>query len=167
MFRGLGIVTNGLHVQADGETLLRTGEIDECRTDDAVEHGIGLIERRGVAGQTMHPLLHLVVGGEERSLAPEDVDVAAEACRGVVGGGVKVCAKIVELLCFERPCIALRGEDSGSWSVERAQGMHQRGVLFDFGEMIEVVGVLAEIDESAIAGGIGWVRPGNDEHRVV
>ena len=62
----------------------------------------------------MHPLLHLVVGGEERSLAPEDVDVACEACRGVVGGCVKVSAQIVELLCFERPCIALRSEDGGS-----------------------------------------------------
>ena len=45
--------------------------------------------------------------------------------------------------------------------------MHQRWMLFDFGEMIEVVGVLAEIDESAIAGGIGWVRPGNHEHGIV
>jgi hypothetical protein len=40
-------------------------------------------------------------------------------------------------------------------------------MLLDFREMIEVVGVLAEIDESAISGRIGWVRPGNHKHRIV
>jgi ribosomal protein S28E/S33 len=40
-------------------------------------------------------------------------------------------------------------------------------MLLGLGEMVEVVRVFAKIDKAAIARGIGWVRPGNDEHRVV
>jgi hypothetical protein len=167
LFCGLGIVANGFYIETGCETLLWASEIDECRADDAVEHGIGLIQRRRVACQTVHDLLHLVVGGEERSFTPEDVDVATEACRGIVGSYVKVCAKIFELVGIERPCIALRGEDRRSRCVERTQSMHQWWMLFDFREVIEVIGVLAEIDESAISGGIGWVRPGNHKHGIV
>jgi hypothetical protein len=33
--------------------------------------------------------------------------------------------------------------------------------------MIEIVRIFAQIDEAAIARGIGGVRPGNDEHGIV
>jgi len=33
--------------------------------------------------------------------------------------------------------------------------------------MIEIVRVFAQIDKTAIARGVGGVRPGNDEHGIV
>ena len=79
LLRRQGIVTECLYVKANGESLLWASEINQSWTDDAVKHGIRVIQRGRVAREPMHHLLHLVVGGEERSLAPEDIDVADEA----------------------------------------------------------------------------------------
>ena len=107
-------------------------------------------------GQAMQHLLLLMIGGEDRSLAPENVDVAAESGRGLVDDHVQVQAKCVELLCVERPRVALRGEDRRTRGVERAQGMHQGRIVLGFGEVVEIVRIFAEIDEAAVARGIGW-----------
>ena len=167
MLCGLRIVAESLYVKADGEALLWARKIDQRRAYYAVEHGKGMVQRRRVSRKTVHHLLHLMIGGEERSLAPNNVDIAAEASRGIVGSYVEILAEVVELLCIERPRIALGSEDGRSGGVERAQSMHQRRMLFNFREMVEIVRVFAQIDETAIAGGIGGVRPGNDEHEIV
>ena len=53
--------------------------------------------------------------------------------------------------------------------VESAESVHEGGKVFGFGEMIEVVGVFAEVDE--VGAGAGRIerriRPGDDEDGVV
>ena len=160
-------MAESLYIKADGEALLRAGKINQRWTDYAVEHGEGMVQRRRVSRETVHHLLHLVVGGKERSLAPNNVNIAAETGGGVVGSYVEILAEVIERFCVERPRITLGGEDGRSGGVESTQSMHQWRMLFNLGEMIEVVGIFAQIDEAAISGGIGWIRPGNDEHGVV
>ena len=38
---------------------------------------------------------------------------------------------------------------------------------FGFGQMIEVIGVFAQIDEPSIAGAVRWIRPRHDKDRIV
>ena len=167
MLRGLRIVAESLYIKADGEALLRAGKINQRWTDYAVEHGKGMIQRRRVSHETVHHLLHLMVGGKERSLAPNNVDIAAETGGGVVGSYVEILAEVIERFWVKRPRITLGGEDGRPGGVESAQSMHQRRMLFNFGKVVEIVRVFAQIDETAIARKIGGVRPGNDEHRII
>lgn len=60
LFGCLRVVTERFDVEADSETFLRAGEIDECGTDDAVDHGVGMIERCGESRETVKELLLLV-----------------------------------------------------------------------------------------------------------
>ena len=120
-----------------------------------------------MTGEAVQHLLLHVKRCEERALAPEEVDVAAESGRGFVGADVEVHAQRVEFLCVERPRVALRGEDGRPRRVERAQGLHQRRVVLGLGQMVEIVGILAQVDESSIAGTVRRVRPRHDKDRIV
>lgn len=155
----LGVVAEGLDVEAEGEALLRAGEIDQRGAEDAVEHGEWMVERSDVAREPVQELFVLVERGEDGAFAPEDVDVADEAVAGVVGSvfeDVEVEAEVLELFCvfgrIERPGIALGGEDWRARRVEGAEGMHERRIELCFGEEIEIVGILAQVDEAAVAG---------------
>src|SRR5712692_6935818 len=72
------IVAESLDVEAQGEALLRAGEIDECGTQHAVEHRVGMVEWASATGESVKQLLLLVERGEEGALPPQDVDVAGE-----------------------------------------------------------------------------------------
>ncbi len=151
---GVRVGTERLEVKADGEALLRTGEVHEGRADDAVEHDVGVVQRCCAAGEAVQHLLGLVERGEDGALAPEQIDVAGEAIgrgSGILGINIKIDAQVLQLFGVERPGIALGGEDRRAVRVQRAQGLHQRRVLLGFGEMVEVVGVLAQVDEAKIA----------------
>jgi hypothetical protein len=104
-------------------------------------------------------LLVLVERDEVRALAEEEVDVTTEAGGGELGaeGGVEILTKGVEVFGRERPGVAFGGEDWGALGVERAESVHDRGEVLGLGEMVEVVGVVAKIDE--VVGWIGGIRP--------
>ena len=171
MFGGGLVVAEGFDVEADGEAFLGAGEIDESGADDAVDHGVGVIERGGEAGEAVEDLLLPVEGGEDGALAPEEVDVTGEAIGGFFGEEVEVEAEVGEFgLIFawvDGPGIAFGGEDGGAGGVEGAEGVHQGGVALGFGEVVEVVGIFAEIDEAAVAGGVRGVVPWDDEDGIV
>jgi hypothetical protein len=74
-------------------------------------------------------------------------------------------AELVKLFALENPCVALRGEEGRARGVEGAESVHEGGEVLGLGEMVEVVGVLAQIDE--VGFGVGRVCPGDDEDGVV
>lgn len=63
------------------------------------------------------------------------------------------------------PGVALGSEDGRAGGVERAESVQERRVLFGLRKVIEVVGVIAQIDE--MDGGVVRVGPGDDEKGVV
>jgi hypothetical protein len=77
--------------------------------------------------------------------------------------------ELVELFGLERPGVALVGEDGGARGVESTESMHESGEAFGLGEVVEVVGVFAQVDEvSARVGRIRrGIRPRDDEDGVV
>lgn len=147
----LRVGAEGFDVEGDGEAFLGTGEVDHGGADDAVEHGVGVVEGGGAAGETVEELLVLVEGGEEGAVAEEEVDVASEAGGGLVGGEVEieieVGAELGQLFGGEGPGVAFGGKDGGARGVEGAEGVHEGWKLLGFGEVVEVVGVFAEVDE--------------------
>lgn len=162
-------MTQRFDVQADGEALVRNGDVDKCGAQDAVEDGIGVIERSGLTREPVEKLLVLVERGKRRALAPENVDVAAEAGRGVLGNLVELEAEMVKLFSFgcgaQRPRVAFRSEDNGPGRVEGAKSVHQGRVKLGLRQMIKVVRVLTQIDEVAV--GAGRIRPGDDQDGIV
>ncbi len=156
---GLQVVAERLDVQADGEALMRSGDVNHRWPQDAVEHRIRVVERSCLAREPMEKLLVLVERGEGRSLAPQNVDVAGETCRSVLRNLVKLEAETFKLFSFrfgiQRPRIALRREDDGPGRVQGAESMHQGRVKLGLGQMVEVVRVLTQIDEAAV--GIGRI----------
>ena len=60
-FRGACIMAESLDVEADREALLRAGEVNQRGADDAIQHGVGLMQEGGVTTETMEHLLLLVV----------------------------------------------------------------------------------------------------------
>jgi hypothetical protein len=171
LLRGAGIVAEGLDVEGDCEALLRAGEVEKGGADDAVEHGVRVIERGGAANEAVEKLLVMMHGDKARAIAEEDVDVAVESGGEKFVGGidVEVEMELIELFRFERPRVALGGEDGRARGVESAESVHESGEVFGLGEMVEVVGVFAEVDE--VRAGAGRIerriRPGNDEDGVV
>lgn len=147
----LGIGAESFDVEADGEALLRAGKVDQRRADHTVEHGVGMVEGRGAANQAMQELLVVMKGEEERTVPEKKIDVAGEAGGGVVGSEVEieveVDAELFELLRVQDPCIAFCGEDRGARGVQGTERMHQGWILLGLGKVVEVVGVLAEVDE--------------------
>lgn len=85
VFCRLGVMAEGLDVEADGEPLLGTGEIDEGRAEDELEHGVGVIEHSGAASKAVEELFMAVARSEEGAIAREEVDVAGEGEGGLVG----------------------------------------------------------------------------------
>jgi hypothetical protein len=104
---------------------------------------------------------------EERPLAPKDVDVAAESGRRFVGAYVEISTQRVKLIRVERPRIALRREDWRPRGIQRSQGMHEWRVAFRFRKMIEVVRILAQVDESPVARAVRRIRPRHHQDRIV
>lgn len=87
------IVAQRFDIETEGEAFLGTSEVNKGGAKDAIEHGVGVVERGSVAGKAMEELLVLVERGEDRTLAPQDIDVADEAMGGVaqfVEGHVQV-----------------------------------------------------------------------------
>ena len=121
-------MADGFDVQAHREALLRPRKIDHRGSKDAVEHRIGMFQRSSEPGETVQHLLLQMKRGEERALAPQNVDVAAKSGRCVVGPDVEVHSQCIEFLSIERPRIALRREDRRPRSVQRPQSVHQRRV---------------------------------------
>ncbi len=74
-------------------------------------------------------------------------------------------AKGVEFFGIEGPCVGFRGEDRGSRCVEGAEGVHQRRIVLGFREMVEVVGIFAQVDKSSA--GVGGVGPWHDQDGIV
>ena len=169
LFGGGLVVAEGFDVEADGKAFLGAGEIDESGADDTVDHGVGVVERGGEAGEAIEDLLVPVDGGEDGALTPEEVDVTGEAIGGFFGDEVEVEAEVGQFgLVFawvDEPGIAFGGEDGGARGVEGAEGVHQGRVLLGFDEMVEVVGVFAEIDETTV--GVRGIGPRDDEDRIV
>jgi hypothetical protein len=60
----------GFDVEADGEALLRAGEVNKSGAEDAVEGGFGVIESGSAAGEAAEELLLLVERGKEVAVAP-------------------------------------------------------------------------------------------------
>ena len=148
LFGVYGVVSQSLDIEAYREAFLRAGQVDHCRTDDAVEHGEGMMERLGVASEAAQELLLKVKRGEERTFAAEEIDVAAEARRGFIGFDAEIDAQSVEFVSIHQPCIGFRGKDGRSRCVQGTEGVHQGWIVLGFREMVEVVGVLAQVNKS-------------------
>jgi hypothetical protein len=159
-----GFGAEGGDVEGDGEAFEGTVEIEDGGAEDALESGFGMLEALGAAGDAVEAILLLVGGGEDGTLAPEEVDVAGEAVEGVFGGEHELEAEGLDLVggVFEgeRPGVALGGEEGRTCGVEGAEGAAERGEEFGFGDVGDVVGVGAKVDE---AGGAVWVKPWDDE----
>jgi hypothetical protein len=172
---GFVVGAEGFDVEGDGEALLWAGEIEEGGADDAVEHGVGMVEGRCSADEAVQKLLLMVYRDEAGAVAQEEVDVAGESvgelsCEGLVSEiEVEVEAELVEFFGLEGPGVTFGGEDWRARGVEGAESVHERREVFGLGEMIEVVGVFAQVDEvAARMGRIGRrIRPGDDEDWVV
>ena len=50
---GVRIGADGFDVEGDGEALLRAGKVEEGGTEDAVEHGVGVVEGDGAADEAV------------------------------------------------------------------------------------------------------------------
>ena len=66
----------GLDIEGEGEAFLGAGKVEERRTDHALEHDEGVVQRLGAAGEPVNEVLVLVEGGEYGAVAPKEVDVA-------------------------------------------------------------------------------------------
>ena len=86
----LHIVAQSLDVQADREALVRNGNVNQRGSQNAVEHRIRMVERSRLTREPVEKLLVLVERSECRPLAPENVDIAREAYRGVLRNLVKL-----------------------------------------------------------------------------
>ena len=164
---GFGVGADGFDVEGEGEALLGAGEVEEGGADDGFEHGVGVVEGADATGEAVEEELVLVEGGEDGAVAPEEVDVAGEAVRGGDGVEEELKSEVGEFVWVgaggEGPGIAFGGEDGGSGGVEGAEGVEEGRVGFGFGDLVEVVGVLAEVDEVGGVGSEVWgVRPGDD-----
>ena len=104
MAGGVGVGAEGFDVEGDFEALLWAGEVEECGADDAVEHGVRVIEGGGAADEAVEELLVVVDGGKAGALAEEEVDVAGESrgevvCEGLVSEiEVEIEAELVQLV---------------------------------------------------------------------
>lgn len=161
LFGSARIVTESFNIEAKSKAFLRAGKVDQRGAKDAVEHSKRAIECPGMAGQAVEQLLVLVEGSEDGAFAPEDIDVADESVCRVVDGSVKkikVEPKPVELVGMffgaERPDIALGSKDRRPRRVKSAKSMHQRRMQLGFGKVIEIIWIFAEVDETAIPGGV-------------
>ncbi|MCU1320635.1 MAG: hypothetical protein JWM43_284 [Acidobacteriaceae bacterium] len=146
---------NRLDVKSDAETLLRTSQIDQRRPNHAVQHGMRMIERCSTPGQPMQELLVLMERRKQRPLSQQKIDIAGES-RERIGGSVRrselkiqiqVLAEIAQLILGERPCVALSRKHRRASRIQSPQRMHQRRELLSLWQMIEVVRILAEINE--------------------
>ena len=79
----LCVVPQRLHIQADRKTLVGNGNVNQRRSQDAIDHRVGLVERSCLAGEPVEKLLVLVERSEGRPLTPQNVDIAGEPDRRV------------------------------------------------------------------------------------
>ncbi len=111
-----------------------------------------MLEALGAAHDAVEAVLLLVGGGEDGTLSPEEVDVAGEAVEGVLVGEHEFEAKGFEgvgvIGAGEGPGVALGGEEGGAGGVEGAEGAGEGGVVLDFGDLGDVVGIGSEIEEA-------------------
>jgi len=111
-----------------------------------------MLEALGAAHDAVEAVLLLVSGGEDGTLAPEEVDVAGEAEEGVLFSEHEFETKSFEgfsvIGAGEGPGVALGGEERGAGSVEGAEGTGEGGVVLDFGDLCDVVGIGPEIEEA-------------------
>jgi len=158
-------MAEGFDVEAKGEAFLRSVQVDHGWPDDAVEHGEGMMERFGVAGEAAQQLLLKMKGSEEGAVSGQEIDVAGESCGGFIGFDADVDVEGFEFVGIEGPCVGFCGEDRRSCCIEGSESMHQGRITLGFGEMVEVVGVLTQVDKFSTC--VGGIRPGHDQHGIV
>lgn len=88
----------GFEVEADGEAFLRSGEVDERGTERAFHDRVRVMERRGEASHAVEELLVLMEGDEGGAVAPEEVDIASDAGRRVLGDEIEFKAHGGEII---------------------------------------------------------------------
>jgi hypothetical protein len=71
--------TESLDVDGEGKALLRASKVEEGRTQDAFEGRVRMVELVGQPGKPGETLFLLVKRYEDRTVAPEEIDVTAEA----------------------------------------------------------------------------------------
>src|ERR1700733_12348789 len=76
---GVGADAEGLDVEGDGEALLRAGKVEERGADDAVEHGVRVVELGGAANEAVEKLLVVMDGREARALAEAEGETAGDS----------------------------------------------------------------------------------------
>ena len=166
--RGIMIEADGFDVQSQREPLLGTDEIEKGGAEDTLDQGEGMVERGDAAVEAMEDMLVLVDGGEDGSIAPEEIDVARKAGARVFGEEVEFETEELEIFGgVDGPGIALGGEERRAWSVESAQSLEDGRVELGLGEVFGGEGVFAEIDEARASRGVSGRRPGNDEDGVL
>jgi hypothetical protein len=165
------IMPQRLHVQADRKALLRPRQVNQRRPQHTIEHRIRMIQRLRQPAQTMQQLLMLVQRSKDRTLPPNNIDIALETSRRLLRNQLKVEPQAIQLISIlsriERPRIALRRKHSRARRIQRPQRMHQRRKVLHLRQMIQIVGILTQVDKPSIARRIRWIRPGNYQHRIV
>lgn len=175
VFGGLGIVAEGFDVEADGEAFLGDGDVDEGGAEDELEHGVGVVERGGAVGDAVEKLLVAMARCKGCAITSEEVDVAGEGYGSFFGRVMQIEVEIGEFVLGvgvvgigvegDGPGVTLGGEDGRALRVERAESVEERWIGYGFGQVIEVVGVLAEVDE--VDGRSLRIRPGDDENGII
>ena len=95
-----------------------------------------------------------------------DIDDRATGVGGIAHrGGPVLETQGIELLFRELPNIALRGKDGRARSIQRAKRVKQRRMLRGLFQPVEIVGILAEVDE--VAAWLVRVGPRHDENGIV
>lgn len=164
---GIGFVRGDrFDVEGQGETFRGTVQVEERGSNDAIDEGEGVIEGRDAAGETVDEVLVLVEGGEDRAIAPEQVDIAGEAGGDIGGDKVQMEAESFELGGgIHGPGVAFDSEEGGTGGVEGAEGLEEGWVTLGLGDLLGGVRIFAQIDEARDAGLVR--RPWDDEDGVV
>jgi len=142
-----GVCAKSLDVETEGEAFLRAGEINERGTQDAIDSGVGMIERFNEADEALESLLLLVERDEDGAVTSDEIDVTHKAVRGFRWKDIQIRLGKEALVRVHGPGVALCGEDGRAWGVERTQGLHEGRVSLRFRNLIHVIGILAEIYE--------------------
>jgi hypothetical protein len=117
-----GFRTESCDVEREGEAFERAAKVEQRGTKDAGEAGFRMLEALGAARYAVEPILLLMGGGEDRTLAPEEIDVAGVPELGVVIIEHELEAKGFDglgvVVSGECPSVALGGEKGRSRGVE-------------------------------------------------
>ena len=154
-----GIGAERLDVEADCEAFLGADEIDESGAEDAFDGSIGGVDRVQEAGEANEAPLALMERDEEGALAPEKIEVACEAVGRLSRGEIEIVLGGCEFIGRHDPGVTLRGEDGRADGVEGTERLSERRMKLRFRDLVEGVGIFAEVNE---ANGRGNGRRGRE-----